>query len=331
VVRVSLTLAEELLARGRAVDLLVGAAQPPCPFSLPPGLPVVLLRDKAAGAPLRSLQRYLLARRPAGLIPHMPPPNLAAILAHREAHEIQPVVICVHMTPSRFLRDRTAELHAVSEQLRAHYRKAVAVVVVSREVADDLARVGGLDRAAIHVIRNGVRLPVAHSAAQRKAPSAALHPRLVEGTVPVVLGVGRLAPEKGFATLLEAIARLLILGDGEERAPPEQRASALGFAWDVALPGFRPDPLPWLRRAALFVLSSRHEGVLSGADRGPGLRHAGGARGLTERNGEDAGRGPLWPSGCGRRCACARRSDGAHAGRSHAAGGTAAPRPGLLA
>ncbi len=84
---------------------------------------------------------------------------------------------------------------------------------------------------------------------------------------PFVLGVGRLAYEKGFERLLEAFSRirppgvhLVILGEGPERANLIKRAKELGIEEYVHLPGFVTDVDTWYRHAECFVLSSRHEG-----------------------------------------------------------------------
>ncbi len=82
------------------------------------------------------------------------------------------------------------------------------------------------------------------------------------------LAIGRLAPQKNFALLLEAFARiaepndrLRILGEGPERAALEAQAARLGIADKLALPG-HTDPLDiWLAQADAFVLSSDFEGV----------------------------------------------------------------------
>ncbi|GGA57125.1 glycosyl transferase [Sphingomonas psychrolutea] len=82
------------------------------------------------------------------------------------------------------------------------------------------------------------------------------------------LAIGRLAPQKNFALLLDAFARiaqpddrLRILGEGPERAALEAQAARLGIADQVALPG-HTDPLDiWLGAADAFVLSSDFEGV----------------------------------------------------------------------
>jgi glycosyltransferase involved in cell wall biosynthesis len=86
---------------------------------------------------------------------------------------------------------------------------------------------------------------------------------------PFVLGLGRLAREKGFDLLIEAHARvrgaryshqLVILGEGPERAALAQLAARLGVSDTVLLPGFVRNPYPVLARASLFCLPSRVEG-----------------------------------------------------------------------
>jgi glycosyltransferase involved in cell wall biosynthesis len=90
----------------------------------------------------------------------------------------------------------------------------------------------------------------------------------IEGTGrPMVLAVGRLAPQKGFAVLLEAAAawrdldpapRLAIAGDGPLAGELKARAAALGV--DAAFLGHRDDVQELLAKAAVFVLPSLWEG-----------------------------------------------------------------------
>ena len=72
-----------------------------------------------------------------------------------------------------------------------------------------------------------------------------------------------------FPTLLQAFAqvraqrqaRLLLLGEGEMRRKLEALARELGVDQDVSLPGFASNPFAYMARAAVFVLSSVHEGL----------------------------------------------------------------------
>jgi glycosyltransferase involved in cell wall biosynthesis len=55
-------------------------------------------------------------------------------------------------------------------------------------------------------------------------------------------------------------ARLVILGEGEDRDRLERLARELGVAADTALPGFVTNPFAWMARAAVFAHSSAWEG-----------------------------------------------------------------------
>jgi glycosyltransferase involved in cell wall biosynthesis len=87
----------------------------------------------------------------------------------------------------------------------------------------------------------------------------------------VVLTVGRLSREKGHIDLIEALARLqsryrakpfriLMIGDGPERASIGARIQQLGLSGVVSLIGFQDDLNPYYTLADLLVLPSHTEG-----------------------------------------------------------------------
>jgi glycosyltransferase involved in cell wall biosynthesis len=136
------------------------------------------------------------------------------------------------------------------------------------------------------------------------------------GGRPVVLAVGRLAPQKGFGVLLEAAAAwrdldpmplVVITGDGPLAGKLRARAVALGVA--AVFLGHRDDVPARLAAASVFVLPSRWEGqplVLQEALRAGTpvvAARVGGVPGLT---GEDAAL--LVPQGDARALAAAVRS-----------------------
>lgn len=85
----------------------------------------------------------------------------------------------------------------------------------------------------------------------------------------LILAVGRLGREKGYDCLIRAFARvvndfpewrLAILGDGPERSVLEEMIRTYGLERVVTMPGRVGDPETWMRRAAIFAMTSRFEG-----------------------------------------------------------------------
>lgn len=84
----------------------------------------------------------------------------------------------------------------------------------------------------------------------------------------LVIAAGRLEPQKNFELAISAMSRLpaganirmIILGEGGERARLSQLIADLGLQKRVLLAGHVRDIRPWLRRAACFLMTSHYEG-----------------------------------------------------------------------
>lgn len=150
-------------------------------------------------------------------------------------------------------------------RLRRLYARCDGVLANAAAVADQLAEAASLPRQRIHVVPNPTVTPSLHAAAERTPD----HPWLSQAGPPVILGIGNLRRNKDFATLVRAFARvrreraarLVIFGRGRQRRSLERLARRLGVGDDIDLPGFTDNPYAALARAALFVLSSRREGL----------------------------------------------------------------------
>jgi glycosyltransferase involved in cell wall biosynthesis len=264
--KVFLHLAKGFAERGAEVHLVLARAEGPYLPLVPDSLQVV---DLGASRVLRSLPAlvcYLRRARPVALLSALDHANVVALWAQKLARVPTRVVVTVHSTPSQSTRHApTLRARLMRYWVKPFYPWAHMVVAVSKGVADDLVQWVGVPADKVRVIYNPIITPELF----HKAEEPLDHPWFQPGQPPVILGAGRLTTPKDFPTLLRAFAlvraqrpaRLMILGEGELRADLERLAEQLGIAEDFALPGFVQNPYPYLKRAAVFVLSSRWEGL----------------------------------------------------------------------
>jgi glycosyltransferase involved in cell wall biosynthesis len=264
--RVIVNLVQAIAERGLPVDVILAIAQGAFLDQLPPSVRLVDLRATRLTGSLLPLTRYLRRERPRVLVSSMSHANLIALWAARLARQGTPVIVTVHTTLSHSMGQRERLGDRVWPHLvRLFYPWAAGVVAVSGGVADALAQSTGISRARVQVVYNPVITP-GMIALGRQAPD---HPWFGAGQPPVILGVGRLTAAKDFPTLIRAFAevrrhraaRLMILGEGEERPALTALVGELGLADDVALPGFVEKAPAYMAGAALFVLSSAWEGL----------------------------------------------------------------------
>jgi len=264
--RAMLNLARGIAERGYAMDLVLAQAEGPYLAEVPESVRVVDLKASRVLTSLPFLVRYLRCERPQALLSALGHANIIALWARRLASVPTRVVVSQRITLSRSAQHALSRRGRLMPQLiRRFYPWADGIVAVSKGVGDDLARVAGLPRERIQVIYN----PVVTPELQEKAQASLEHPWFKPGEPPVLLAAGRLTAQKDFSMLIQAFAqvrqarpaRLLILGEGEERPVLEALVRQLGLEQDVSLPGFVENPYPYMAQASLFILSSRWEGL----------------------------------------------------------------------
>jgi GalNAc-alpha-(1->4)-GalNAc-alpha-(1->3)-diNAcBac-PP-undecaprenol alpha-1,4-N-acetyl-D-galactosaminyltransferase len=195
------------------------------------------------------LRRFVAQERPDRIVAFIDGTNVLALLAAWGTGI--PVIVSERVDPGH---------HAIPVPWRIlrrlTYRWAKAIVLQTRAAASHFPKSWA---ARIAVVPN----PVPKSAPAASPADAPLGgPRLI-------VAMGRLTPQKGFDLLIRAFARiaadhpgwnLTILGEGPERVSLERQVRASGLAGRVSLPGREDDAAGILRRAGMFVLSSRYEG-----------------------------------------------------------------------
>jgi glycosyltransferase involved in cell wall biosynthesis len=209
---------------------------------------------------LRAVLRMARAARQADVVVSGSEIGHGLLLGFLVARAVRrPFVVAVHadldQALSEWMRPWTHPL------VRWVHRHADGAVCIAPGVVPAVRR-AGLAPDRIRVVRNGV--DTARVVAAAEAPTDTIPPG-----PPVVVATGRLAPQKGNDLLIRAHARVVqthphrvfLLNDGPELAALRSLTTELAVQDSVVFAGAVPAPLPSVRRADLFCLPSRHEGL----------------------------------------------------------------------
>jgi glycosyltransferase involved in cell wall biosynthesis len=274
-----LTLIKDFLGRGHQVDLVAVEPSGALHAEIPAAVRCVPLKSQwvecLPSKGLRKLKLFLCRRafadylsqhRPDVLLSAASHTSLTALAARRLSDTGTLLVLRLgnHLTASHAgalnLFNRMRYLTACR-----WFAEADAVIAVSGAIAEDIAQNTGVAQHRIRTIYN----PIFTEDLVDKVSAPLDHPWFEEGGPPVILGVGHLAANRDFPTLLKAFAavrsrrpaRLVILGEGGRRNDLATLAQSLSIAADIEMPGYVNNPLAWMSRASVIVLSSIYEGL----------------------------------------------------------------------
>jgi glycosyltransferase involved in cell wall biosynthesis len=215
------------------------------------------------------LIRYFNNEKPEIFISSFPRFDMIALLAKMFSKSKAKVIIIEHVSFSFHLFTASSAYKRILGRfvlpgfVKIFYPMADAIVCVSNGVAKDISKI--INRTdKVKVIYN----PVISEKIYRLSEEAVEHEWFLDQKVPVVLAVGRLAKQKDYPTLLSAFklivqkdpARLVILGEGEDRNKLEKLSQKLGISKNVLFLGFQKNPYKYIKRASVFALSSLQEG-----------------------------------------------------------------------
>jgi glycosyltransferase involved in cell wall biosynthesis len=233
---------------------------------VPPDVRVHVIGTLGWLAAARRLRALFARERPAVVLAFQEAANIPVLLACRMlARSARPaVVVSTQSAPSIVLADaRPRTRWRLSTAMRVLYPAADRIVAASTGVTSDLAAVAPRAAGRVRVIHNaGLDASVAERAGETWT-----HPFL-DDEVPIIVACGRLTEQKDYPTLLAAIAalrarrdvRVVVLGDGPLRTYLGLDARLQGVDDIVSFAGYATNPYAAMRRADVFVLSSRSEG-----------------------------------------------------------------------
>lgn len=226
---------------------------------------ITLRADRTIGA-IPELKRYMVSQQQNAeqlyMISCQNFANIITALSIPKNREKIKVIFSERLHPAEFrFNGKEKKGRVILFLMKLFYKKADAVVANSKETAKEIERITGVETRAIYN-------PTLTGNYEELAKEP-VEQEWFEQDIPIIISTGRLAYEKGYDTLLRAFAkvlkeidsRLVIIGEGEERAELEKLAKELHIDEKVWMPGYDANPYRYVSRADVFVLSSRFEGL----------------------------------------------------------------------
>jgi len=233
---------------------------------LAPGMKVQVMSARSTANPLLWLNVVLQLRRdqPDVIVGWSTYANLVAALVSRVLPGSRVVLSERNYVPEVFRRERTTAIRrrVVLALMRLMYSKADVVTANSSDNVRFLRKfVGG--GTCYRRLPNCIDV----SRSDKLAAGEAVLPT-IGSAGPRLLAIGRLVAQKGFDSLLEAIARvrmhkpweLVIVGDGPEKEALVLHSERLGLAGAIQWVRAVANPFPYYRWADIVVMPSRYEG-----------------------------------------------------------------------
>lgn len=142
------------------------------------------------------------------------------------------------------------------------YHRADAIICVSNSLAEHIEKLLLMDRKKIKVIYVPVNIKEIRVLSEKTIQD------IGDKKFPCVGTISRLSREKGVAYLIEAFyyllkridARLIIIGDGEEKDKLKEMVKNFGVENRVSFLDWLENPYAYLRRMDIFILPSLWEG-----------------------------------------------------------------------
>ncbi|MDD5130141.1 MAG: glycosyltransferase [Candidatus Omnitrophica bacterium] len=261
--RVMSLLANELTRLGCRIDFLLAKKSGIFLDNLKKHVHIVDFNKNSTFKSIPLLIKFIRKNKPQVLISALEHANLYALIAKIFCFRKVKVIVTVHNSPLRSMLSPSRKSRFISRMNKVFYHFADAVVGVSEGVVDEIRDNYWVKKEKVRVIYN----PVVSDDFRKEM--LALPQEVVGLSGEYIIAVGNLVPAKDYPNLLKAYAsikdqcrcKLLVLGEGSERASLENMVVQLGLENMVLFPGFIRNPYPLMRGARMFVLSSKREAL----------------------------------------------------------------------
>lgn len=266
--KVFLVLIKEWIKKGYQVDLVLSGKDRTLKAELPDNIRVFEGGRYAKLTFFIRLIRYLRKERPAHIISGAHDINLMSLLATKIAFVAAKNSITFHnhltseIASSQGLK--LIKIKIIVLLIRALIKSSNSVIAVSEGVKENILDYFPHVKNKTYVIYNPVITDTTYQNSEKV---------LVQKAIPNdkewILFAGRFVHQKGIDVLLKAFqeikdktdALLILAGDGSGKEDIKEFIRQNGLQNRVFLIGFVSNIFPWMKKASVFVLPSRHEGL----------------------------------------------------------------------
>ncbi len=261
--RMMINLANEL-NNSAEVTMLILTGGEDLKKELDPAVKIISFTHKKTLNAFFHLRKFLIKENLDALICTQIHVNLLCMLVKYFSSFSTKIILREATTPGvHFRLNKGFRIFITHRLMNWLYPKADAVVVNSVASGDDLKENNFVAAERLHLIYN----PVVTGNFRIKMNEPGHHDFF--GSQPVYISVGRLAEAKNYPLLIRAFAkvlvkmeaRLIIIGEGNERKSLEGIISEMKLKSKIDLAGQMQNPYPLMKKADVFVLSSDYEGL----------------------------------------------------------------------
>ncbi|MCC9138540.1 glycosyltransferase [Pontibacter silvestris] len=233
--------------------------------TIDPRIKIIPFENRQKANLFRSFKKILLKEEFDVLFTASPPLNIFAVLCKLFINTKTKIVISENNnTVSLFNNNKLTASKLTFFGIPLVYRFADCIVAVSKGLSDNLSSLALIPKHKIKTIYN----PAFSNNLLMHMHDEISHPWLTDKQVPVLINVARLANAKNQKMLVHAVARvlktrqvkLLIVGEGPLRDMLQEEIDKLNLREYIDLVGFQLNPVSWIAKSDLFVLSSDYEG-----------------------------------------------------------------------
>ena len=264
--RMMVILANEFANHGHQVDLLLAKKKGPYERLVGGAVNCIDFKRGRVLLSLIPLIKYLKKNKPDVLLSAMNHTNIVSVWARILSRSNTKCVVSVR-NAMKGKKGITKRLNRILFYglIKLSYPYSHAITTVSNGVSNEVAILLPGHKEKIHTVYN----PVVGPELKEQIKEPLRHPWLTSDNIPVIISVGRLTFQKNFDSLIHSFcrvrkeidAKLIIFGEGEMREELEKLVNKLRLEEHVHLPGFVNNPFSYIKKASLFVLSSRWEGL----------------------------------------------------------------------